>query len=85
MLFRSEALWVAGWYYGDVSAGNLMLEEGGRLRVVDGGSAVPAAAEVFPTGYTPAFTTPRLFAALSQGRPVAPSGVPQGDGAAAAL
>lgn len=65
-----EALWAAGWYYGDVSAGNLMLEEGGRLRVVDGGSAVPAAAEACPSGYTPAFTTPRLFEALSQGRPV---------------
>jgi hypothetical protein len=67
-----EALCSAGWYYADVSADNLLVEEGsGRLRVVDGGSAVPAGPAVLLTGYTPAFTTPRILQALSRGQAVA--------------
>jgi hypothetical protein len=66
-----EALRGAGWHYGDVSAENLLLEEGGgRLRVVDAGSAVPAGAEVAGVGFTPGYTTPQLFAALACGLPV---------------
>lgn len=66
-----QALHATEWHYGDISADNLLLEQGsGSLRVVDGGSAVPAGNDVILTGYTPAFTTPRLFAALSSSRPV---------------
>jgi hypothetical protein len=59
----------AGWFYCDVSAGNVMIE-GATLRVVDAGSAVPARRLVVPAGYTPAFTTPVLLRALSAGRAV---------------
>jgi serine/threonine protein kinase len=65
-----EGLHAAGWHYGDLSADNLLVEAPGKLRVVDGGSAVPAAAEVTLAGFTPAFTTPQLYAAATAGRPV---------------
>jgi hypothetical protein len=62
-----EALRAAGWHYGDVSAGNFLVERGtGRLRVVDAGSSVPAASAVVPAGFTPAFLTPQLFAACQR-------------------
>jgi serine/threonine protein kinase len=67
-----ESLHEAGWHYGDISAENLLLEtDGGRLWVVDGGSAVPVGECVVLPGYTPAFTTPHLFQSLSRGAPVA--------------
>jgi serine/threonine protein kinase len=65
-----ESLRAAGWHYGDLSADNLLIEASGKLRVVDGGSAVPAAAQVKLAGYSPAFTTPRLYAAATAGRAV---------------
>ncbi len=65
-----EALQGRGWRYGDISADNLLVEGTDRLRVVDAGSAVPAHAKLHPAGYTPAFTTPRLFAALREGREI---------------
>jgi serine/threonine protein kinase len=65
------ALHSAGWVYGDISADNLILEKGdSRLRVVDAGSAAPAAEEVILPRWTPAFTTPALYEALTQGKPV---------------
>jgi serine/threonine protein kinase len=65
-----EALRGAGWHYGDIGPSNLLLEETGRLRVVDAGSAVPAAEAVVLPGFAPAFTTPRLYGALREGQPV---------------
>jgi hypothetical protein len=66
-----EQLWANGWHYADISADNLLVgEPAGALRVVDGGSAVPAGEEVVVPGFTPAFTTPRLFEAMMTGRPV---------------
>lgn len=67
-----DALFAAGWFYRDVSPGNLFVEnETGRLRVVDAGSACPAADRVVLRGISPAFTTPNLFEAFGAGRPVA--------------
>lgn len=60
-----------GWFYGDLSAENLMIEESGRLRVVDAGSAVPVVENVVLDGFTPAFTCPRVFDAVSKRRPIA--------------
>jgi hypothetical protein len=69
-----EALREQGWHYGDLSSDNFMFEvETGRLRVVDGGSAVAAAESLVLPGFTPAFTTPNFFATVSAGRPVAGS------------
>ena len=69
-----ETLWESGWHYGDLSSDNMLIDSRtGRLRVVDGGSAVPAAKTVVLPGFTPAFTTPRFFAAVSAGQPVAGS------------
>jgi serine/threonine protein kinase len=65
-----EAMKSAGWYYGDVSCDNLLVESAGKLRVVDGGSAIPATNEVVLVGFTPAFTTPRIYAAAAAGRPL---------------
>jgi hypothetical protein len=60
-----------GWFYPDISADNLLVNPpGGTLRVVDGGSAVPLEEWVVVPGFTPAFTTPRLFEAMMTGRPV---------------
>ncbi len=66
-----EALHRGGWHYGDLNGENLLIEEGGRLRVLDGGAAVPAAGEVVLTALTPAFSTPNLHAAFRERRPVA--------------
>jgi serine/threonine protein kinase len=66
-----ESLRQNGWHYGDLGSDNLIVESAGGLRVVDGGSAVPAGERVILTGYTPAFTTPRLYEVLAHGRPVA--------------
>jgi serine/threonine protein kinase len=63
---------LAGWFYPDVSPGNLMLEASGALRVVDAGSMIERAPAVRVPGFTPAFTTPRLFARLSRGEPIEP-------------
>ncbi len=65
-----DSLCAQGWHYGDVSPDNLLVEESGRLRVVDAGSAVPTGAQVLQAGYTPAYTTPQLFRRLREGRPV---------------
>jgi serine/threonine protein kinase len=65
-----ENLNAAGWFYGDLSPDNLLLERSGKLRMVDAGNAVPAADRVILTGFTPAFTAPRMYAAATQGRPV---------------
>ena len=66
-----EGLHAAGWHYGDISAENLLLEDsGGRLRVVDAGSAVRAGDHVLLPGYTPAFLTPKIFQAVSYGQPL---------------
>jgi hypothetical protein len=65
-----DGLHAAGWHYGDLSADNLLVDASGKLRVVDGGSAIPAAAEVVLAGFTPAFTTPRVYAAASAGKPL---------------
>jgi hypothetical protein len=66
-----ECLRESGWYYGDLSSDNLLVDpKTGGLRVVDGGSAVSAADAVVLPGFTPAFTTPQFFAAVSNGRPV---------------
>lgn len=66
-----ETLQKVGWHYGDINANNLLIETAsGRLRVVDGASAVASGKEVILSSYTPAFTTPRLFAAFKEGRPV---------------
>ncbi len=65
-----EALHAAGWFYGDMSADNLLVERSGKLRMVDGGNAVPVADHVILTGFTPAFTSPRIFAAATQGQPI---------------
>src|SRR5688572_6981067 len=40
-----------GWFHPDISASNLIIEKSGALRVVDAGS-----------GFTPAFTTPLIYA-----------------------
>lgn len=69
-----KALEARGWRYGDISPDNLLVEKAARLRVVDAGSAVPAHAKSLSVCYTPAFTTPRLFAALREGRAM-PSGL----------
>ena len=66
-----ESLRDRGWHYGDLGSDNLIVEPAGGLRVVDAGSAVPAGERVILTGYTPAFTTPRLYEVLAHGRPVA--------------
>lgn len=68
-----EALHRAGWHYGDLNGENLLLDDGGRLRVLDGGAAVPAADEVVLGTLTPAFSTPNLYAAFLERRPVAGS------------
>jgi len=61
----------AGWLYTDVSPTNLLVErDGGRLRVVDAGSVIPAAGRVVVLGYTPAFATPNLLANFAAGTPV---------------
>jgi serine/threonine protein kinase len=65
-----EKLHATGWFYGDLSADNLLVESSGRLRLVDAGNAVPAADQVVLTGFTPAFTAPRVFAAATQGLPI---------------
>jgi serine/threonine protein kinase len=62
-----EVLHAAGWFYGDMSADNLLVERSGRLRMVDAGNAVPVADQIILTGFTPAFTSPRIFAAATQG------------------
>ena len=49
------------------SADNLLVERAGRLRMVDAGNAVPVADQIILTGFTPAFTSPRIFAAATQG------------------
>ncbi len=64
------ALREADWFYGDLSPDNMLIESSGRLRVVDAGSAVPAAEHVILPGVTPAFTAPRLLAAAANGLPV---------------
>jgi hypothetical protein len=70
------AFWVAlrdaGWHYCDLGPYNVLLEHGtGRVRIVDGGSVVPAGDRVVSVGFTPAFTTPNLFKELRSGRPIA--------------
>ena len=65
-----ERLHEAGWFYGDMSADNLLVERAGKLRMVDAGNAVPVADQVVLTGFTPAFTSPRIFAAASGGLPI---------------
>lgn len=61
----------AGWHYGDISPTNLMLEHGtDRLRLVDAGSAVPASEHVTLCGFTPAFTTPRIYHCAQRGSPL---------------
>ncbi len=65
-----QALHHGGWHYGDVSGNNLLLAAGDGFRVVDAGSAVPAAEEVVLSSWTPAYTTPRLLEAVSAGRPI---------------
>jgi serine/threonine protein kinase len=66
-----ESLHEAGWHYGDVSAGNCLVEQDtGRLRLVDAGSCVPATETVILPGFTPAFLTPALLAALSRHEPL---------------
>ena len=65
-----EGLHAAGWFYGDLSADNWMIEGSGNLRVVDAGNAVPVGDQVILTGFTPAFTAPRMFAAAIQSRPI---------------
>jgi hypothetical protein len=66
-----ESLRSRGWRYGDISADNLLVEEAGRLRVVDAGSAVAMDAPCQAAGYTPAFTTPNLLNVLRERRPLA--------------
>jgi serine/threonine protein kinase len=68
-----EKLQAAGWFYGDMSADNLLVERSGRLRMVDAGNAVAVAVDgqITLTGFTPAFTSPRIFAAATQGEPIA--------------
>jgi serine/threonine protein kinase len=66
-----RALESAGWIYTDISASNIMLQEIDESpRFVDGGSAVRASSEVIVTGYSPAFTTPRLYSKLVSGQPL---------------
>jgi serine/threonine protein kinase len=65
-----ESLHKAGWFYADLSADNLLVEASGKLRMVDAGNAIPAADQVILTGFTPAFTAPRVFAAASRGQPI---------------
>ncbi len=73
-----ESLRDAGWFYADISPGNLLVEQATRrLRVVDAGCAGPAAPRVRLRGLTPAFTTPNIYAAFESGRHV--------DGTAAAV
>jgi hypothetical protein len=60
-----------GHFYGDISARNILLEEGsGRVRVVDAACSLPAREQVVLREATPAFLTPGLFAAAREGRPV---------------
>ena len=65
-----EMLLASGWFYGDMSADNLLVEPTGKLRLVDAGNAVSAGDEVTLTGFTPAFTSPRVFAAATEQRPI---------------
>jgi serine/threonine protein kinase len=65
-----EALASAGWCYCDVSGDNLLVDEAGKLRVVDGGSAVAMADRIVLAGFTPAFMTPNLFAAANALQPL---------------
>jgi hypothetical protein len=63
-----EGLLARGWIYTDVNAGNLLLGEDERLFVVDAAGAVRAAPEFVSPGFSPAFATPRLWAASQAGR-----------------
>jgi hypothetical protein len=65
-----DGLRKADWFYGDLSADNLLVERSGKLRVVDAGSAVPGADKVVLTGFTPAFSAPGLYLAAAEGRPI---------------
>ncbi|HEU4407847.1 MAG TPA: hypothetical protein VFS43_21475 [Polyangiaceae bacterium] len=65
-----EGLREAGLHYGDLSARNVLVAPGGATRVVDAGCAVPAASRVVLREFTPAFLTPRLYAAAAAGEPV---------------
>ena len=65
-----EGLHAAGWFYSDLSADNILLERSGKLRMVDAGNAVPAADQVILSGFTPAFTAPRMFAAAIHHRSI---------------
>jgi serine/threonine protein kinase len=65
-----EELHAAGWFYGDMSADNLLIERAGKLRMVDAGNVVPVAERIILTGFTPAFASPRIFAAASHGEPI---------------
>jgi hypothetical protein len=65
-----EAMNQAGWFYGDISGDNFLVEKSGKLRVVDGGSALPMSDSIVLSGFTPAFTTPRIYAAAVAGKPL---------------
>ncbi len=65
-----DALLDQGFFYGDVSADNILIEPRGRVRVVDGASGAPRADMIDLPGFTPAFTTPRLHDLLRAGAPV---------------
>jgi serine/threonine protein kinase len=65
-----EMLHAAGWFYGDMSADNLLVERAGRLRMVDAGNAIPSSDQVVLTGFTPAFTSRRIFAAATHGQSI---------------
>ena len=64
------ALLNGGWFYGDISAENFLIPDSGLARVVDAGSVVPAGGPVMMAGFTPAYTTPRIFENATHGRPL---------------
>jgi hypothetical protein len=65
------ALQAAGYHYGDLNTQNILVESGtGKVRMVDAACVVAAGPSVVVREFTPAFLTPRLHEAMTEGRPV---------------
>lgn len=66
-----EGLRGRGYFYCDTNPKNILIEEGtGRVRVVDAACVVPAGERVVLSEAAPAFLTPRLWQAATQGEEV---------------
>ena len=64
-------LYGTGFFYSDISPGNMMLEQDtGKLRVVDAASAIKVAPMVVFSACTPAYTTGPILEAATNARPL---------------